>query len=321
MRVIKLDRSSTPGRVSISGVIDTGSGVEPVSFTPSHPRWAAVEAAVEAYYNASSTNEELAAALRTNFRLGDAVNERFVSLGADGRLRVEGNRVTFDGDPIESVLEAHILRLLHEDGTPRDSKNWGAFARFVENLYGNVSEYVRGQLFGWLSYESLNGHGFTLTEDGCFIGYKGLTGTKDAPTSISHGTATVNGKRHTGAIPNPVGAIVEMPRSEVQFDPAIGCAPGLHIGTLDYARGWSRGVLALVKVNPRDVVSVPVECLAQKIRARRYEVLEITEHAQTRTTYYSDSEDDLLRSAHDLAGAAEIVLVRIVLTTEEFNDN
>lgn len=306
MRVIKLDRASTPGRVSISGVIDTGDGTKHVAFTPSHPRWSAAEEAVDAYYNASSTNEELAEALHTNFSLGDTVNDRLVTVAgvSGGRLKVEGNRVTFDGDPIDSVLEGHILRLLHEDGTPRDSKNWGAFARFVENLYGNVSEYVRGQLFGWLSYEALSGHGFTLTEDGCFIGYKGCAGTPDAPRSINQGTAVVNGKRHTGAIPNPVGGVVEMPRSEVQFDPRVGCAAGLHVGTLAYAKGWSQGVILTVKVNPRDVVSVPRECDAQKIRTCRYTILEVMDNPYTRSTYYSDSEDDLLRSAHDLAGAA-----------------
>lgn len=66
-----------------------------------------------------------------------------------------------------------------------------------------------------------------------------------------------------------------MPRSQVTADSGIGCSAGLHVGTWDYAvtfLGHDTPVLAVL-VSPRDVVSVPTDCDAQKMRVCRYQVL------------------------------------------------
>ena len=67
---------------------------------------------------------------------------------------------------------------------------------------------------------------------------------------------------------------MEFSRSKVVANSSIGCAVGLHAGTHEYASGFAQGKLVLVKINPRDVVSVPTDCDAQKLRVCRYEVLE-----------------------------------------------
>ena len=63
-----------------------------------------------------------------------------------------------------------------------------------------------------------------------------------------------------------------MPRGEVQHDPESGCSTGLHVGTYAYAQGYARAALLTVHVNPRDVVSVPTDCDAEKMRVCRYVV-------------------------------------------------
>lgn len=262
------------------------------SVAKDHPNFEKVMELVTAYQNGDLEAPALGGELLAAADLERAFQEEFKKVEGilDGRMAMKGGAILVDGDPIDPTLQGHILRLLNEKGEPRNASNWRAFARFVENLYSNSSEFVRQQLFGWLSYQMLHGDGFTLTEDGCFVGYKGCAGTVDAPLSVRAGSAIVNGKRVTGQIPNPVGAVVEMPRSQVQADPSVGCSHGLHIGTYNYAKDWAKGVLLLVKVNPRDVVSVPTECQAQKIRACRYEVLEVTEGPHNGTTYYPAAE-------------------------------
>ena len=242
------------------------------------PRFAFATEAVEAYKAQSITSEELLHALLSNSSLHYLLETKLSLVEGilDGRMAVVGRNVLVDGDPIDPVLEQFILKLLAENSTTSSIRGWTAFAHFVEKLYTNQSESVRKQFFSWLGAEIFSGTGsFTLTEDGDVIGYKGCAGTVAAPTSINTGEAYVNGELKRGAIPNPLGAVVTMARSEVQDDPAIGCSVGLHVGTYGYASSFSQGVLVKVRFNPRDVVSVPTECSAQKLRVCRYEVLEV----------------------------------------------
>jgi predicted DNA-binding transcriptional regulator YafY len=282
---IPMDLST--GTRSIHATLLDGNSSLPVSIADDHPNWAKALQLVNDLQAKKINTDTFAEDFKEIVSIEKALTEKFTRLGGilDGRMSISSAGVTVDYEPIDSVLESHILRMLEEDGTPRDAANWRAFSKFIENLYANEDSFVRKQLFGWMSFEDLYGTGLTLTEDGCFIGYKGCMGTPEAPESIRTGHAIADGVNYNGHIPNKLGSTVEMPRSEVVADPAIGCGPGLHVGTHKYAKSWAQGVLLTVKVNPRDVVSVPVDCAAQKIRTCRYEVIEVVENAYTVATY------------------------------------
>jgi hypothetical protein len=97
-----------------------------------------------------------------------------------------------------------------------------------------------------------------ITDDGCFLGYKGVTNDyKDV---------------HSGRFDNSVGAINEMPRNKVCDDFRQGCSYGFHVGSLEYATRWGPKTV-IVKVNPKDVVSVPEDSNWQKLRTAKYEVV------------------------------------------------
>lgn len=187
-----------------------------------------------------------------------AVRAKFATLSE--RVSVREGRVYFDGDEVDSTITQHILRFL-EDGVD----DWQPLVAFLENLAGNPTPHTQHRLYGWLQSTG----GFTITEDGCFIAYKGL---RDDLTSIHSGPAVVDGRPVNGNVPNEVGSTVEFSRSEVQHNPAVGCSTGLHAGTWDYASSFGSRVVR-VKVNPRDVVSVPTDCNSEKLRTCRYEVL------------------------------------------------
>ena len=133
---------------------------------------------------------------------------------------------------------------------------WRQYRRFWERCLQNPSEKSVEQLFAFIEKYSL-----TVTEDGCFLAYKGVA--EDYLDLHSH------------RFDNSVGKTVVMPRRDVTYDPDTACGAGLHCGTYEYASDYAgeRGRVVLVKVAPEDVVSVPRDCEFQKIRTCRYTVV------------------------------------------------
>lgn len=223
-------------------------------------------------------------------RCAAAVNARLERV--TDRISTDGIHLYIDNDSasrlgIDPVLEDHLVKLMAKRASdPQADYDFKCYAAFCENLYCNVDPDIRGQLVSWMTSQDW----LTFTDDGCFIGYRGAQMMNGVPCSIHQGPAVVNGQNVNGHVPNPDGAVVEMPRSMVEHDPSRGCASGLHVGTYDYARGWAHDTLLTVKVNPRDVVSVPFECDASKVRVCRFEVLshELIERSDDNLREYYD---------------------------------
>lgn len=214
------------------------------------------------------------------------VAKRFEALS--DRVSVKGNRVYFDGDLVDNALTQQILDFINtdEDFTP--------LVNFYEKLATNPNEHSREQFYRWIQATS----GLTITNSGDVIAYKGVRRLPEDHEfdfeSTSSGTATVDGEVKTGRIPQRIGSVVEMPRSEVQFDPSQGCSTGLHAGTFEYAQDYGTVVLKVV-INPRDVVSVPTEHSDAKVRVCRYVPIEVADEkilAPVYNSFMDSSEDD-----------------------------
>ena len=69
-----------------------------------------------------------------------------------------------------------------------------------------------------------------------------------------------------------IGQAVQMPREECDNDPERTCSAGLHVGSMAYVGdfGYNDKVILEVLVNPRNVVSVPVDYNATKMRCCEY---------------------------------------------------
>lgn len=199
------------------------------------------------------------------------------------RVSFDGNNLFFDGDLLNDAISAHIVRMVREQ-----DKGYVGLVRFLEKVSSNPSDESRKSLYSWIQ-----GREFTITLDGDFLAYKGVQlDEKGQNVSIHSGTATVNGRVVKGHIPNPLRGVIEMPRSRVHSDIFVGCAPGLHAGTWDYAHSFGRGRTLLVKINPRDVVSVPADSSTQKLRVCRYVVLEskVSPYSKPSWDEYDDDE-------------------------------
>lgn len=178
-----------------------------------------------------------------------------------GKIEFDGNTIMYNGKKLFGALVDKILNI-KESGESAER-----LILFLENLMSNPSEHARTQL-----YEFLERYHFPITSDGHFLAYKRLTSNYG---SVHTGSGIVNGVPMNGSLPNNVGNILEIPRSQVEENPNVACASGLHCGSLSYvnAFGGNADPIVVVKVNPADVVSVPVDSTWQKIRTVRYEVV------------------------------------------------
>lgn len=209
-------------------------------------------------------------------------------------VAVRGDTIYFDQDPIHDTLAEQILRYLDE------GEDFGPLVNFMEKIADNPSENSREALYRWLQVRN-----FTLTPDGNFIGYKGVkraaaptTGPhRDIPASGFGGHAFVDGVEYgadrASTIPYPIGAIVEMPRSECSDDSMYECSTGLHVGTFEYASGYAEDCKVLeVEINPRDVVSVPSSTTSFKIRVCRLTVVRELDEGYTQPVVWRDLSRD-----------------------------
>lgn len=163
-----------------------------------------------------------------------------------GRVTVKNGQVWFDGAVLHDIIADRILEMYNQD------IDFTYMVKFLENLVENPSEQSRNELYLFLE----NGN-MPITEDGRFLAYKWVTDNyKDC---------------HTRKFDNSVGKIHKMDRSKVDPVRENTCSYGFHVCTHGYTKFGDR--LMVVAVNPRDVVSVPVDYNNAKMRVSEYEVM------------------------------------------------
>ena len=173
------------------------------------------------------------------------------------------NGVLFkNGEELPDALGRRVIALI-DANMPID-----IISKFWDNLKQNPSFNARQMLYKFLEH---NGH--PLTEDGCFIAYRGVTEDFKDP--------------HTKTFNNSVGSVCEMSREQVDDNPNNTCSRGLHVACYDYAKGFGAKLIE-VKVNPRDVVAVPVDYNGTKMRVCRFEVVALGEKLLTAPVYIQD---------------------------------
>jgi hypothetical protein len=176
-------------------------------------------------------------------------------------------------------------------------KDSSPLVNYIQRLMENPSSNSVEELYTFLGYRSL-----PITPDGKVLGYKGVqedfySSTGNADTIVVQGQTN---ERHQ--IFNGVGETIEVQRRCVDDNKDNHCSYGLHIGSYDYAHGWSGGgKLLLVEFDPQDAVSVPTDCSFQKLRVSKYKVVaDITDtkkeldkavYEANKPIYGSDSDD------------------------------
>jgi hypothetical protein len=165
-----------------------------------------------------------------------------------GNVEVQGEKLFWKGAELHNSLATRMISMLQE-GFPVEP-----LVLFMENLMSNPSKRAVTELYGFLEKNKL-----PITSDGHFLAYKKVRRDfKDC---------------HTGTMDNSVGQVVEMERNQVDDDQNRTCSTGLHFCSEDYLNHFSGDHTMILKINPRDVVSIPNDYNDSKGRACRYEVI------------------------------------------------
>lgn len=189
-------------------------------------------------------------------------------------VNAEYGTITYHGVEIHNTLVEHIFRMKDEgfDINP--------MVRFLDNLMQNPAKRAVDELYSFLQAGKM-----PITEDGCFIAYKRVRDNyrsthdgKTINTPYDKMTAedlrllphTYNGT--TTSVENGV-TVLSMPRNMVNENSNQTCSFGLHFCSQGYLNHFSGERIVILKVNPRDVVSIPADYNDTKGRACRYEIV------------------------------------------------
>lgn len=217
--------------------------------------------------------------LNVNEIIGDEERHNFKS----GRLTCKDGRFFYRGYELKNYLVKRILEIKREaDESGQSMKHMiKPMLHFLDNLMNNPSNNSVAQLYRFVEHTKM-----PITEDGCLLAYK-----------IIRSNYT---DKYTGKFDNSVGAVVEMDRNQVVDDPNQTCSSGLHFCSYNYATGFfnnhNEDRMVVIKINPADVVSIPVDYRNEKGRCCKYEVLyEIPMEEVLKDDVlgiYDDDEDD-----------------------------
>jgi hypothetical protein len=208
----------------------------PYNINDAHPNFKKIAAGLKSGLD----EDELAGLIQTSMK------EEIAK--ADGVEFRKDGMIFMDGEPVSEALIVRY-RFMIDNDFPLEG-----FKLFIQNLAQNPSKDSRKDLYGFLEACTL-----PITGDGCFLAYKKV---KWDYTDL-----------HSGTFDNHIGKIVEMPREKVNPNRNETCSTGLHVCSRSYLRHYSGERIVVVKVNPKDVVSVPVDYNKAKMRVCRYEVI------------------------------------------------
>jgi hypothetical protein len=170
-----------------------------------------------------------------------------LSYGA-GNISIKGDEVSYKGVVMHNALTKRLVSM-YQDGFPIEP-----MVNFMDNLMQNPSASAVKELYGFLEKNNL-----PLTPDGHFLAYKKVREDyKDC---------------HTGTIDNSVGKVVKMDRNMVDDERNNTCSTGLHFCSSDYLAHFGGERTMILKINPRDVVSIPSDYNDSKGRCCQYEVV------------------------------------------------
>jgi hypothetical protein len=209
---------------------------KPYSINNAHPNFKKIVAGLKAGFD----EDKLADLIQTNLK-----KEIAKAVGVEFK---EDGMILMDGEPVSDALIARY-RFMVENDFPLEG-----FKLFIQNLAQNPSKDSRKDLYGFLEACTL-----PITEDGYFLAYKRVNRNYT--------------DCHSGTFDNHIGKIVEMPRERVNSNRNETCSTGLHVCSRSYLGHYSGECIVVVKINPKDVVSVPVDYGNAKMRVCRYEVV------------------------------------------------
>lgn len=170
-------------------------------------------------------------------------------------VEVISNTVYINDSPLNPAISKDFVE------SPQTDLELACITNFQSRLDANPAKVSVEGLWRFLETGK-----YSITDKGYFIAYKAV---RSDYLDI-----------HSGTFINTPGSEHEMDRSLVSTDPNHACAPGFHVGSYSYAKGFkpSSGRIMKCLVDPANVCRVPFDHASTKIGLCKYKVLEeITE--------------------------------------------
>lgn len=185
-----------------------------------------------------------------------------------GKVKVSDGIVYYQDKELHNYAVDKLLQFMEEE-LPIEP-----LVKFLENLMDNPSYRAVQELYKFMEVGNM-----PLTSDGCFLAYK----------KVRSNFFDI----HSGTFDNSVGQKPSMPRNEVNEDSNVTCSSGLHACSFGYLGSFGsspENKVVVVKINPKDVVSIPADYNSTKMRVCEYEVIEDV------TEQYNKQQDVLAES-------------------------
>lgn len=182
-------------------------------------------------------------------KVKDIIEPKKVVLNfGQGNISIKGETLYWKGQEFHNAIATRMVQMLQEGFSVEP------LANFMNNLFENPSYRSVQELYGFLEKNNL-----PITPDGHFLAYKKV---RDNYYDV-----------HSGTMDNSVGKVVTMERNQVDDNKDNTCSKGLHFCAQSYLAHFGGERVMIVKINPRDVVSIPSDYNNAKGRACRYEVI------------------------------------------------
>lgn len=221
-----------------------------------------------------------------------------------GNVSIQGDKIFWKGREMHNALTKRMVAMIQED-FPVDP-----LVAFMENLMENPSKRAVNELYGFLEKNTL-----PITSDGCFLAYKkvrqdyldchsGTVLNKPAAYMTDEDTAALAeaaGKNNEVTVEVVDGVtVVSMERNLVDDDQNRTCSTGLHFCSKDYLNHFGGERIVILKINPRDVVSIPNDYNDSKGRCARYEIVDEIEKDKADEAFAKTVQEAAEREASTL---------------------
>ena len=201
---------------------------------------------------------------------------KFINDNGQNKITVQNGVVMYGNDQVRGVLVDRLLGMLTE-GFDVDP-----MVALLANLMANPAKTAIDEFYLFIESGKM-----PITEDGCVIAYKRVDDNYfdcythevvNKPYDLMTKEERQLGKWVAGSVTTEVVngvTVVSMPREKVDPNRHNECSVGLHFCSLSYLCEFNNntGRILLVKINPKDIVSIPQDYNNTKGRCWKYEII------------------------------------------------
>ena len=178
-----------------------------------------------------------------------------IETSTNGHIIFDGQEFLYNGPSVKGKPQRLHAAICNRMFDLIESGHSAAYIlKFVDNMFTNPSPKSVEELYLFLDKNKL-----PITQDGCFLAYKRVNENwRDL---------------YSNKIDNSIGKTVKEDRKKVDANRNNTCSRGLHFCSFGYLSCFKGAHTILVKINPRDVVSIPTDYNNSKGRCCRYVVV------------------------------------------------